>query len=86
MEIPRVSTQYFRAPLNQEVVVSIRPDMITTSEGLKNYDPHRRKCYLQSERHLLYFKGYTQQNCQLECLTNYTLKRCDCVAYHMPRN
>lgn len=59
--------------------------MITTSEGLQSYDPHRRQCYLQSERHLLFFKGYTQQNCQLECLTNHTLKICGCVAYHMPR-
>lgn len=40
-EIPPVSKQYFRVPLNQEVVVSVRPNMITTSDGLKHYEPSR---------------------------------------------
>ncbi|KAJ8923405.1 hypothetical protein NQ315_001963 [Exocentrus adspersus] len=83
-EVPRVSRQYFRAPLNQEVVVSIKPDMMTTSSGLKDYNPHRRQCYFPDERYLSYFQSYTQQNCQVECLTNYTLNMCNCTAYHMP--
>lgn len=40
-EIPQVSKQYFRVPLNQEVVVSVKPNMITTSEGLRGYSPNR---------------------------------------------
>ncbi|XP_028141320.1 pickpocket protein 28-like isoform X2 [Diabrotica virgifera virgifera] len=83
-EVPRVQLQYFRAPLNHEVVVSLKPDMMTTSEGLREYDPHRRQCYFPSERYLTYYKSYTQQNCQVECLTNYTLAKCGCIAYHMP--
>ncbi|XP_018572880.1 pickpocket protein 28-like [Anoplophora glabripennis] len=83
-EVPRVSRQYFRAPLNQEVVVSIKPDMMTTSAGLKDYNPHRRQCFFPNERYLSFFQSYTQQNCQVECLTNFTLKMCNCVAYHMP--
>lgn len=77
--------QYFRAPLNQEVVVAVKPDMMTTSDGLKDYDPHRRQCYFPKERYLAFYQNYTQQNCQVECLTNYTRKKCGCVAYHMPR-
>ncbi|KAF5291401.1 hypothetical protein FQR65_LT01711 [Abscondita terminalis] len=83
-EVPRVSQQYFRAPLNQEVVVAIKPDMMTTSDGLKGYHPHRRQCYFPSERQLQFYKVYTQQNCEVECLANYTLNRCGCVSYHMP--
>ncbi|CAG9817679.1 unnamed protein product [Phaedon cochleariae] len=83
-EVPRVGTQYFRAPLNQEVVVSVKPDMMTTAPGLRNYDPHRRQCFFPSERYLAYYQSYTQQNCQVECLTNFTLAKCGCVAYHMP--
>ncbi|KAF7280748.1 pickpocket protein 28-like [Rhynchophorus ferrugineus] len=83
-ETPRVGMQYFRAPLNQEVVVAVKPDMMTTSEGLKDYDPHRRQCYFPKERHLAFYQSYTQQNCEVECLTNYTLAKCECVAYHMP--
>ncbi|KAL5291214.1 hypothetical protein ACFFRR_010555 [Megaselia abdita] len=29
---------------------------------------------------------YTQTNCELECLTNYTLSKCGCVQFSMPRN
>lgn len=83
--MPRVSQNYFRAPLDQEVVVAIEPDMMTTSEGLRDYDSYYRQCYFANERQLKYFKIYTQRNCEVECLTNYTLKRCGCVSYHMPR-
>lgn len=75
-EIPRVSKQYFRVPLNQEVVVSVKPNMITTSEGLIGYAPDRRQCYFNDERQLKFFKVYTQSNCELECLANYTLGIC----------
>ncbi|CAG9865181.1 unnamed protein product [Phyllotreta striolata] len=83
-ELPRMSRQYFRVPLNQEVVVSVKPDMMTTSSGLRGYNPHRRQCYFPTERYLSFFQSYTQQNCQIECLANITLERCGCVAYHMP--
>ncbi|KAF2886730.1 hypothetical protein ILUMI_19443, partial [Ignelater luminosus] len=86
VEMPRVSQNYFRAPLNQEVVVAIEPDMMTTSEGLKDYSPNSRHCYFANERQLKYFKIYTQRNCEVECLTNYTLKQCGCVSYHMPHD
>lgn len=72
-EIPRVSKQYFRVPQRQEVVVSVKPNMITTSEGLADYAPERRQCYFNKERDLKFFKVYTQSNCELECLANFTL-------------
>lgn len=40
-EISRVSKQYFRVPLNQEVIVAVKPNMMTTSEGLRGYNPNR---------------------------------------------
>jgi hypothetical protein len=39
--MPQVSKQYFRMPLNQEVLVAIKPQMMTTSEGLRHYSPNR---------------------------------------------
>lgn len=85
-EIPRVSKQYFRVPLRQEVVVSVKPNMITTSSGLADYAPERRQCYFNDERQLKFFKVYTQSNCELECLANFTLAKCDCVKFSMPRD
>lgn len=46
---------------------------------------YRRQCYFQKEKYLRYFRSYTQSNCELECLTNYTLKSCGCVKFYMPR-
>lgn len=40
-EIPQVSKQYLRVPFNQELLISIKPKIITTSDGLKHYEPAR---------------------------------------------
>ncbi|XP_064539836.1 pickpocket protein 28 [Drosophila montana] len=85
-EVAQVTRQYFRIPFDQEVLISIRPKIITTSDGLKHYEPHRRQCYFQKERHLRYFNIYSQTNCELECLANFTLAKCGCVKFSMPRN
>ncbi|XP_047992149.1 pickpocket protein 28-like isoform X1 [Leguminivora glycinivorella] len=82
-ELPRLSVQYFRAPLSQEVVVSVKPKMMTTSDGLLPYSPNIRKCYFPSERYLRYFRVYTQANCEMECLSNFTYARCGCVHFGM---
>lgn len=83
-EVPQVSKHYFRVPLLQEVLVSVKPQMITTSDGLRHYSPNRRQCYFNSERQLRFFKVYTQRNCELECLSNYTKSECGCVKFSMP--
>lgn len=83
-EVPQVSKHYFRVPLNQEVLVSIQPQMITTSEGLRDYDPNIRGCFFNSERKLRFFKIYTQRNCELECIANFTKNQCGCVKFSMP--
>lgn len=46
----------------------------------------RRKCYFDSERQLRFLKVYTQRNCELECLSNATLKTCGCVKFSLPRD
>lgn len=83
-EIPQVSRHYFRVPLFQEVLVSVKPQMITTSKGLRHYEPNRRQCYFDSERQLRFFKVYTQRNCELECLSNFTKELCSCVKFSLP--
>jgi hypothetical protein len=40
-EMPQVSKQYYQVPLNQQVMVAIKPQMMTTSEGLRYYSPNR---------------------------------------------
>lgn len=77
--------QYFRVPLDQSVVAGIQPSMMKTSDDVKRYEAHKRECYFPEERYLRYYQYYTQMNCQLECLTNYTKDTCGCVNFFMPR-
>ncbi|KAF2889034.1 hypothetical protein ILUMI_17139, partial [Ignelater luminosus] len=84
-QIPNLDKGYFRVGLNQDVAVAVKPRAITTSNALRHYKPEKRKCYFEGEKTLKYFKIYDQQNCLMECLTNYTLAYCGCVGYFMPR-
>ncbi|KAF2887502.1 hypothetical protein ILUMI_18671, partial [Ignelater luminosus] len=76
----------FRLPFDQIVSVAIKPKMITVSEDLKHYNPEYRKCYFSNERKLTYFNSYSQENCLDECLTNYTIQKCGCIPFYMPRS
>ncbi|PSN49921.1 hypothetical protein C0J52_07055 [Blattella germanica] len=80
-----VEDHYFRISMNRDVVVGIKPRLMTTSDQLRNYDVQYRQCYFSTERQLRYFNVYTQENCNLEYLTNFTLKKCGCVEFYMPR-
>ncbi|RZB38942.1 ASC domain containing protein [Asbolus verrucosus] len=84
VRIPKLKQEYFRLPLDQAVIASVQPAMITTSESVKFFDPDKRDCYFPSEKKLKYFSSYSQQNCHLECLTNVTLDLCGCVNMFMP--
>lgn len=85
-DIPDLNDQYIRLNLNQQMRMIVTPNLITTSPNLDHYPVERRQCYFQEERHLRFFKIYSQANCEFECLTNYTLEMCGCVHYSMPRN
>ncbi|KAF2904609.1 hypothetical protein ILUMI_01564, partial [Ignelater luminosus] len=84
-EFPNMDAS-FSVPLDQIVSVAIKPKLITVSEELKNYRPKYRKCYFSNERHLTYFRSYSQHNCLSECFTNYTIQKCGCVAFYMPKS
>ncbi|CAG9799851.1 unnamed protein product [Chironomus riparius] len=54
-------------------------------ETLKQFPPEERGCYFEGEKKLKFFKSYTNNNCEHECMINYTLIKCDSVEYSMPR-
>ncbi len=64
--------------------IEITPHLVV-SEGIEHYKPSVRQCFYTNERYLKFYKVYTQNHCEWECLTNYTLAQCGCVPYHMPR-
>lgn len=75
---------YYRISLNRTTVLTIKPKLTIASGNIHTYKPHHRGCYLSSERSLQFYKHYTQRNCEMECLTNYTLAQCGCVKFSMP--
>lgn len=80
-DIPRFSNNFIYVPGGQIVYISIEPKIMTTSQGLRSYKPHERGCFFKFERFLRFFKRYSQQNCKLECLTNFTRNSFGCVKF-----
>lgn len=85
-EVLKNSWPYFRAGLFEQQEISIKPTLLTTSKGLHYYQPNQRRCFFNSERRLRFFKVYTKNNCELECLSNFTRDECGCVKFSMPSN
>lgn len=83
-DMSQLSRKFINLNVDEEISLSIKPNMITTSEGLRHYDPNRRGCYFVGERELRFFKIYTQDNCELECVSNSTERRCGCVKFSYP--
>lgn len=85
-EPAQLSQHYFRVPLSQEVMISVKPQVIITADNLLDYTPERRQCFFNRERSLKFFIMYTQRNCEIECLANHTKSECGCVKFSMPSN
>ncbi|KAE8744816.1 hypothetical protein FOCC_FOCC008540, partial [Frankliniella occidentalis] len=72
-------------PLNTSVMMLAKPNLIQTSEGLRELSPVRRSCLFSSERPLKFFQMYSQDNCLYECYVNMTVTHCGCATVGTPR-
>ena len=73
-ETLKMSRNSIRVPLGGITSILLEPRLITTSQGLRDYEPNQRQCFDQHERRFRFFKMYTQTNCEVECLANFTKK------------
>ncbi|XP_047984446.1 pickpocket protein 28-like [Leguminivora glycinivorella] len=86
-DLPQASLHSYAAQPGKTTSFAIKLDILDTAdELLSNYAADIRQCYSPRERYLQFFQSYSSLNCQLECLTNYTIKICGCVSFYMPRN
>jgi amiloride-sensitive sodium channel len=85
-EIPTLFHRGFLLEHTHAQRIMINARVIKAHPSLKSYAPHARGCYFFDEYPLQFFKIYTKYHCYLECLTNYVLEKCGCVAFYMPRN
>ncbi|KAG5680506.1 hypothetical protein PVAND_010013 [Polypedilum vanderplanki] len=71
---------------HEKTYVSLTATVYKTHKDLQKLEPDARGCYFEGERKLKYFKSYTKNNCNLECIANFTLKNCGCLKFSMPRD
>lgn len=84
-ELPQVDKQFLYVSLGKAVIFTIKPEQIKPIDAISTYTPNQRNCFYNRERKLKFFREYTQYNCELECLSNFTLAKCGCVKFSMPR-
>lgn len=84
-DTPREIKKFFALSPNQASLYVIEPKMMLTHNDARKFRPHERQCFLNNEHKLRFFKHYTEANCALECLSNYTLAQCGCVHFSMLR-
>lgn len=85
LELPDVNSVHHYTTARQALMFWIVPHMTKIDDSLKGLQPEERNCYLEQERSLKFFQIYSQNNCEQECLANYTLKLCGCVQFFMMR-
>lgn len=85
LELPNMNSVHHYTTARQALMFWIVPHMTKIDVSLKDLQPEERNCYLEQERSLKFFQIYTQNNCEQECLANYTLKLCGCVQFFMMR-
>lgn len=68
------------------ITVLIHPEVIYTDESLRSVSPEKRNCFFDGERELKFFKIYTKNNCEMECLSEITQRIVNCTNFYFVRN
>lgn len=64
----------------------ITPEVVTIADDLRAWPVEARNCFFDDERKLNYFKVYTKNNCEQECLSNAAYEKCGCVPFYLIRS
>lgn len=83
-EEPQLWKNYFYVSPLRTALVKITPKITITSNSVRKYSPKIRQCFFNSERRLRFYSFYTQRNCEMECLANFTASQCGCLKFQMP--
>ncbi|KAL7019583.1 hypothetical protein ACKWTF_011170 [Chironomus riparius] len=64
--------------------IEATPEIVQSDKDIQKVNFNIRKCYFEGEKSLKYFNKYSEKNCIVECLTNFTLKMCNCTDPSQP--
>lgn len=84
-EYPSTKSIHHYTVSNQSLIFWILPKYTEVDDSLTVMSPEERNCFQNEEKQLKYFKIYNENNCEQECLAEYTLSECDCVQFFMIR-
>jgi len=84
-EIPSMMHSYTVTEIENMKLTRINANVKNIGGSLKSFAPEKRGCFLKNEKQLQFFKTYTKNNCEYECMANFTLLKCGCVKHSMPR-
>jgi acid-sensing ion channel, other len=84
-EGPQIPKHYYLLPYEHQTQLYIDPKVIWSAPEIREFPVSKRQCYFSNERYLRFFKFYTQNNCEEECVVNMTISRCGCQRFYIPR-
>uniref|UniRef100_A0A182RFC7 Pickpocket n=1 Tax=Anopheles funestus TaxID=62324 RepID=A0A182RFC7_ANOFN len=73
-------------PLSAVVQLRVFPKLVRSQRYLRYFTSSTTGCISQVQNPLKLFSIYTQNNCEMECHTEYFLMKRGCVLDHMPRS
>uniref|UniRef100_A0A182P9F2 Uncharacterized protein n=1 Tax=Anopheles epiroticus TaxID=199890 RepID=A0A182P9F2_9DIPT len=73
-------------PPSSMVQLRVFPKLVRSQRYLRYFTSPTTGCISQVQNPLKLFRLYTQQNCEMECHTQYFLEKRGCVLDHMPRS
>ncbi|CAG9811156.1 unnamed protein product [Chironomus riparius] len=85
-ELPSANSKIIQLNVKYQTTIQVNPQQNSIDESLMDYEPVERNCFMENEKVLKFFKVYTKNNCENECLTDFMLSRCGCVEFFMIRN
>lgn len=84
-EYPLNNEQHLRIAYEELNTFTFYPEMFLIDDELKLWPVEKRNCFLDGEKKLFFFKIYTKNNCEHECLFFLMLKKCGCVPFYLIR-
>lgn len=63
------------------IEVLITPEVIFSEEYLKEYPIEKRFCMFDGDRRMKFYKHYTQRNCEMDCMSGFVERYCNCTPF-----
>ncbi|GAB0097885.1 sodium channel protein Nach [Sergentomyia squamirostris] len=83
-EFPQSSVTTAVAQPGQEVVIAVKPSVVSSRPSVRGVAVKKRNCYFNDEYKLRATKKYTLNSCIAECRVDTIVKKCKCLPFFFP--